>query len=60
MVIYPEGIWYGWVRKEDVPEIVERTIIGGQVIRRLLIQDDRYRPKAESFDPLTLPALPAK
>ena len=32
LVIYPDGIWYGGVRKEDVREIVERTIINGEVI----------------------------
>ena len=37
MVIYPEGIWYGGVKKEDVDEIIEKTILGGEVIERLLI-----------------------
>ena len=52
MVIYPEQIWYGGVRKEDIPEIVERTIVRGEVIERLLIRDDRYAPAGMAIPPL--------
>ncbi len=55
MVIYPDGIWYGKVKKEDVPEIVERTIINGEVIQRLLIPDARYTPDALQYPPLQMP-----
>jgi (2Fe-2S) ferredoxin len=44
MVVYPEGIWYGKVTTKDIPEIVEQTIIGGQIIQRLVIADPRYAP----------------
>lgn len=40
MVIYPEAVWYGGVRKEDLDEIVESHILGGQPVRRLMIADD--------------------
>jgi len=40
MVIYPEAVWYGGVRKEDLDEIVESHIIGGQPVRRLMIAED--------------------
>ncbi len=53
MVIYPEGIWYGGVKKEDIPEIVEQTIINGRVIARLLIKDAQYAPTAMQFERLT-------
>jgi (2Fe-2S) ferredoxin len=52
IVVYPEGIWYGKVTREDVPEIIDRTIIGGEVIQRLLIPDSRYAPKALQYPPL--------
>ncbi len=52
MVIYPEGIWYGGVTKEDVEEIVERTIINGEVIQRLLLPNGRYAPDALQFPKL--------
>jgi len=49
MVIYPEGIWYGGVTVQDVPEIVDRTIINGEVIERLLILDPGYSPERKQF-----------
>jgi len=57
LVIYPEGIWYGRVVREDVEEIIDRTIVNGEVIQRLLIQDRRYTPPALQFPPLTPPAV---
>jgi len=54
MVIYPEGIWYGGVKKEDIPEIVDRTIIHGEVVQRLLINDSRYKPSALQFAKLNI------
>ncbi len=39
VVIYPEKIFYQKVRPEDVPEIVEKTVVNGEVIERLLYQD---------------------
>ncbi len=44
VVIYPEGVWYSHVTKEDVAEIIERHIIAGQVVERLLLDDPRYKP----------------
>jgi (2Fe-2S) ferredoxin len=35
VVIYPEQVWYGGVRPEDVPEIVEQHLIGGVPVDRL-------------------------
>jgi (2Fe-2S) ferredoxin len=37
VVVYPEGIWYGGVRIEDVPEIVERHLVNGVPVERLRI-----------------------
>jgi (2Fe-2S) ferredoxin len=39
MVIYPEGVWYGGVTPEDVPEIVERHLVGGEPVERLVIRE---------------------
>jgi (2Fe-2S) ferredoxin len=52
MVVYPEGIWYGGVTTTDVPEIIDRTIVEGEVIQRLLIKDSRYAPDALQFPKL--------
>jgi (2Fe-2S) ferredoxin len=35
VVVYPEGVWYGRVQPEDVPEIVERHLVGGVPVERL-------------------------
>ncbi len=40
VVVYPEGIWYGGVRKEDVAEIVESHIISGVPVERLKMRDE--------------------
>ena len=40
VVIYPQGIWYGRVEPDDVPRIIEETVLGGRVIPELLIPDD--------------------
>ncbi len=37
MVIYPEGIWYTWVDREDLEEIIQRHLVGGKPVERLRI-----------------------
>lgn len=39
LVIYPHGIWYGRVTVEDVPRIVEKTLVGGETLSDLVIAD---------------------
>jgi (2Fe-2S) ferredoxin len=38
IVVYPEGVWYGGVRVEDVPEIVESHLVNGVPVERLRIR----------------------
>jgi len=40
VVIYPQGIWYGGVTVEDVPRIVEQTLIKGEILADLVIADE--------------------
>ena len=40
IVVYPEGVWYGGVTAADIPEIVERHLLGGEVVERLRLQDE--------------------
>jgi (2Fe-2S) ferredoxin len=38
VVVYPEGVWYGGVTKEDVQEIMDSHITGGKPVERLRIK----------------------
>lgn len=40
VVIYPQGIWYGNVTTEDVPRIVDKTLLAGEVLLDLVIDED--------------------
>ena len=40
VVIYPEGIWYGGVKLEDVAEIIDSHIIKKTPVTRLMLEDD--------------------
>ena len=44
VVVYPEGIWYGGVKKEDVVEIIEQHILGGRPVERLRMPFTVKRP----------------
>jgi (2Fe-2S) ferredoxin len=35
VVIYPHGIWYGHVTIGDIDEIIEKSVIGNEVVERL-------------------------
>jgi len=47
VVIYPQQIWYGHVRCEDVPRIIDETILGGRVIEELTIPDQCLNTKGK-------------
>jgi (2Fe-2S) ferredoxin len=55
IVIYPEGVWYSHVTKEDVVEIIEKHVVRGEVVERLLLKDQRYLTGKMKYDPLELP-----
>ncbi len=45
-VVYPEAVWYGGVTEADAAEIVERHLVRGLVVERLVIQDDALTGRA--------------
>ncbi len=45
LVVHPERIFYPQVQVEDVPEILQRTALDGEVIDRLLYRDPRTGEK---------------
>lgn len=40
IVVYPDGIWYGFVQMADVEEIVESHLIAGKPVERLRLPND--------------------
>lgn len=39
-VVYPEGTWYTFVDKADIDEIVDRHLLKGEVVERLVLPPD--------------------
>ncbi len=38
VVVYPEAIWYSWVDKADIDEIIESHLQQGKPVERLMIK----------------------
>ncbi len=39
LVVYPEGIWYTYVDKDDIDEIIDSHLVHGTIVRRLQLAD---------------------
>ncbi len=39
IVVYPEAVWYGFVKTEDIEEIVQTHLIGGAPVERLVLPE---------------------
>jgi (2Fe-2S) ferredoxin len=37
LVVYPDGVWYTYVDKHDIDEIIEEHLLNGRVVTRLKI-----------------------
>lgn len=37
LVVYPEGVWYTYVDRSDIDEIIDRHLVAGEVVERLKI-----------------------
>lgn len=48
--VVPDGILYAKVRAEDVPEIVQQTLLGGQIVERLLYKDPATRKTCRGLE----------
>ena len=42
IVVYPEQVWYGGVKFEDVEEIIQQHLINNIPVERLLIKDKKF------------------
>ena len=37
LVVYPEAVWYTYVDRDDIDEIIDRHVVNGEVVERLRI-----------------------
>jgi (2Fe-2S) ferredoxin len=37
IVVYPEAVWYTYVDRQDIDEIIDRHVVGGEIVERLRI-----------------------
>jgi (2Fe-2S) ferredoxin len=37
IVVYPEAVWYTYVDRHDIDEIIDRHVVGGEIVERLKI-----------------------
>lgn len=42
VVVYPQNVWYGGVKPEDVTELLDTHLNGEGVVERLLIKDPKF------------------
>lgn len=49
VVVYPEQVWYGHVTVDDIQEIVEKHLIGGEVVTRLLLPEQPHNDGRTTF-----------
>jgi len=54
VVVYPEQVWYGHVTPEDIAEIVEKHLVGGEVVTRLLLPDQPHLGQRTTFPALEI------
>jgi (2Fe-2S) ferredoxin len=52
VVVYPEQVWYGHVTVDDVVEIVDKHLVGGDVVTRLALPDQPHLDGRTSFPAL--------
>jgi (2Fe-2S) ferredoxin len=51
VVVYPEGVWYGRVKLEDVDEIVQSHLIEGRPVERLRLRGHFESPRIKRAVP---------
>ena len=37
LVVYPDAVWYTYVDRDDIDEIIDRHLVGGEIVERLKI-----------------------
>ena len=34
LVVYPDAVWYTYVDRDDIDEIIDRHLVGGEIVDR--------------------------
>ena len=55
VVVYPEQVWYGNVTVADIPELVEKHLVGGEAVERLMIPNQPHLGDQRAFGKLPEP-----
>jgi len=50
VVVYPEQVWYGAVKKDDVDEIIQKHIVNNHPVKRLMIKDKNLPAGRQEFN----------
>ena len=37
LVVYPDAVWYSYVDREDIDEIIDEHLLNGRIVERLII-----------------------
>jgi (2Fe-2S) ferredoxin len=40
LVVYPDNVWYTYVDKEDIDDIIDNHLVHGRVVERLRLPED--------------------
>lgn len=40
LAVYPDAVWYTYIDEDDLEEIIQRHIIGGEPVARLMLPDE--------------------
>lgn len=55
VLVYPEQVWYGGVTLADIPELVEKHLVGGEAVERLMIPGQPHLGDRRTFGRLRAP-----
>lgn len=58
VLVYPEQVWYGLVTRADVEELIERHIVRGEFVERLMLPNQPHlggRTRAAALDEIPGP-----
>ena len=52
VVVYPEQVWYGHVTVADIAELVEKHLVNGEAVERLMLPDQPHLHGQRTFGKL--------